>query len=135
MAHFAEINQAPSPYSMLQRIGRVATLKLVPRNCLRYLQTTLIMGRGIGLRIYMRYCRYLSNEKKNKSFPGKRPLFRLLEKQKWIYQTVKFIYHCFSCRHQQYHTNWWIMLIYSSIQQEFFCCAHECRIKIKVEIE
>ena len=57
MVHLAEINQAPSPYSMLQHIGRVATLKLVPRNCLRYLQTTLIIGgKGIGLRIYVRYC-------------------------------------------------------------------------------
>ena len=28
---------------MLQDIGRVAAPKLVPRNCLRYLQTTLIM--------------------------------------------------------------------------------------------
>ena len=36
----------PSPYSMLQYIGRVATPKLVSRNCLRYLQTTLIMGGG-----------------------------------------------------------------------------------------
>ena len=35
-----------SPYSMLQYIGRVATPKLVSRNCLRYLQTTLIMGGG-----------------------------------------------------------------------------------------
>ena len=42
MAHFAEINQAPSPYSMLQHIGRVATLKLVPRNWLKYLQTTML---------------------------------------------------------------------------------------------
>ena len=41
-----EINQAPTPYSMLQHIGRVATPKLVPRHCLRYLQTTLIMGEG-----------------------------------------------------------------------------------------
>ena len=32
MFQFPEINQAPSPYSMLQHIGRVATLKLVPRN-------------------------------------------------------------------------------------------------------
>ena len=46
MVHFAEINQAPPPYSMLQYIGRVATPKLVPRNCLRYLQTTLIMEGG-----------------------------------------------------------------------------------------
>ena len=54
MVHFAEINQAPSPYSMLQHIGRVATPKLVPINCLRYLQTTLIIGgRRIGLRIYV----------------------------------------------------------------------------------
>ena len=44
MAHFAEINLPPPPYSMLQHIGRVATPKLVPRTCLRYLQTTLIMG-------------------------------------------------------------------------------------------
>ena len=46
MVHFTEINQDPSPYSMLQYIGRVATPKLLPRNCLRYLQTTLIMGGG-----------------------------------------------------------------------------------------
>ena len=46
MVHYAEINQAPSPYSMLQHIGRVATLKLVPRTFIRYLQTTLIMGGG-----------------------------------------------------------------------------------------
>ena len=32
MAHFAEISQAPAPYSMLQHIGRVATPKLLPRN-------------------------------------------------------------------------------------------------------
>ena len=44
MVHFAEINQAPSPYSMLQHIGRVTAPELVSRNCLRYLQTTLIMG-------------------------------------------------------------------------------------------
>ena len=31
---------------MLQHVWRVATLKLVPRNCLRYLQTTLTMGGG-----------------------------------------------------------------------------------------
>ena len=48
MVHFAEINQAPPPYSMLQYIGRVATPKLVPRYCLRYLQTTLkIKGGGL----------------------------------------------------------------------------------------
>ena len=41
---FAEINQAPPPYSMLQYIGRLANPELVPRNYLRYLQTTLIMG-------------------------------------------------------------------------------------------
>ena len=46
MVHFAEINQPPPSYSMLQYIGRVATPKLVSRNCLRYLQTTLIMGGG-----------------------------------------------------------------------------------------
>ena len=33
---------------MLQHIGRVATLKLAPTNCLRYLQTTLII-RGVEL--------------------------------------------------------------------------------------
>ena len=43
---FSEINQAPSPYSMLQHIDKLATQKLVPRNCLRHWQTIRIMGRG-----------------------------------------------------------------------------------------
>ena len=46
MVHFGDINQAPSPYSMLQHIGTVATTKLVPRNRLRYLQTTMVLGEG-----------------------------------------------------------------------------------------
>ena len=60
MVHFANINQTPSPYSMLQHTGRVAKPKLAPRNCLRYLKTTLILGGGgwgVGLRIHLRYCR------------------------------------------------------------------------------
>ena len=36
--------QALSSISMLQHFGRLATPKRVPRNCLRYLQTTLILG-------------------------------------------------------------------------------------------
>ena len=44
MVHFTEINQISSPYSMLKHIGRVATPKFVPRNCLRYSQTTLMVG-------------------------------------------------------------------------------------------
>ena len=46
MVHLAEINQVSSPYLMLQHIGGVATPNLVPRNCLRYLRTTLIVGGG-----------------------------------------------------------------------------------------
>ena len=46
MAHFAEINQVSSPYLMLQYIGEVTSTRLVPRNCLRYLQTTLMMEGG-----------------------------------------------------------------------------------------
>ena len=45
MVQFAEVNHVFSPYLMLQDIGRVAR-KLVPRHCLRYLQTTLITGGG-----------------------------------------------------------------------------------------
>ena len=53
MIHFAEINQLPSPYSMLQDIGRVATPKLIPRNCLRYILADNtdrggVWGRGGG---------------------------------------------------------------------------------------
>ena len=55
IVHFAEIYQAvPPPYSMLHHIVRVATVKLASRNCLRYLQTTLIMREEDGLRIYVR---------------------------------------------------------------------------------
>ena len=46
MVHLTEISQAPFPYSIMQHIGRVATPNLVPRHCLRNLQTTLIMGEG-----------------------------------------------------------------------------------------
>ena len=46
MEYFAETNQVFPAYSMLRHIGRVATLKLVSRNCLRCLQTTLIIGTG-----------------------------------------------------------------------------------------
>ena len=54
MTHFAKTNQVPSPYSMLQDIRRVAIPKLVPRHCLRYLQTTLIMGGGGLVSEFMR---------------------------------------------------------------------------------
>ena len=48
MVHFAEISQVSPPYWIFQHVGRVATLKLVQINCLRDLQTTLIMvGRGL----------------------------------------------------------------------------------------
>ena len=57
MVRFAEINQAPSPYSMLQHIGRVETPDPVPRNCLRYLEITLIMGEGDW------YCRTTATSK------------------------------------------------------------------------
>ena len=62
MVYFAQIDQVSSAYTMLQHIGRVATLKLVPRSCLRYLQATLIIGEGgggggrIGLIISVRCC-------------------------------------------------------------------------------
>ena len=46
MVHFSEINKVPSPYSMLQHNGRVATPNLVPRNSLRYLQAALTMEGG-----------------------------------------------------------------------------------------
>ena len=46
MIHFVETNQVSFPNSILQHIGIVATLKLVSRRCLRYLQTTLIWWEG-----------------------------------------------------------------------------------------
>ena len=45
MVFFADVNQTPSSFPlMFQHIRRVAIPKLMPRSCLRYLQTTLIMG-------------------------------------------------------------------------------------------
>ena len=52
MVHFTEIRQGPLPHSMFQHLGKVATPKLVPRNCLRYLQTALIIGGEVGRKIY-----------------------------------------------------------------------------------
>ena len=59
MVHFAEINQAPSSYSMLQYISDTET-------CVKKLSQILANnidngGRGIGLRIYVRYCRLSLN--------------------------------------------------------------------------
>ena len=71
MVHLAKINHVPPPCSMLQYIGRVATSTLMPRNCLRYLQTTLAMEggglvsefmRGIVAGIYARYVYMLETE-------------------------------------------------------------------------
>ena len=45
MVHFLKLRQVITSYSMLQHIGRVAVSKLVPRNCLRYLQNILLMGK------------------------------------------------------------------------------------------
>ena len=57
MVHFVEIDQAPSPYSMLQHIGRVETPKHVARNSKILPNNIDNKGRGICLSIYMRYCR------------------------------------------------------------------------------
>ena len=57
MVHFAEINQVLTLLLNFAVIGRVATPTLVARNCLRYLQATLIKGGvEIGLIIYVRHC-------------------------------------------------------------------------------
>ena len=57
MAYFAEINQAPPAYPMLQYIGRVAIVKLEPKKLSQILANNIDnVGRGIGLRIYLRYC-------------------------------------------------------------------------------
>ena len=64
MVHFAETNQAPHSYSMLHHIERVATLKLAPRNVLRYLQTALIIGEGGLVSEFARYCGTIFLQKK-----------------------------------------------------------------------
>ena len=46
VVRFTKINQTPPPYSMLHHIGREALPRLATRNCLKYLQTTLILGGG-----------------------------------------------------------------------------------------
>ena len=57
MVYFAVAGRALSLYPMLHHTSGVATLKFLPRNCLRFLQTTMIMGEGLSVRIYVRYCR------------------------------------------------------------------------------
>ena len=59
MVHFGEINQSAPLYSMLHNIRKAAAPKLVPRNCLRYFQATLIMGRGD---CYQNLCEVLSKK-------------------------------------------------------------------------
>ena len=68
--HFGDVNQAPSTHLILQHIGKVATKKLVPINCLKYLQTALIIrGRGLVSKIkwiIVDYCSSLCIENRNK---------------------------------------------------------------------
>ena len=52
MVHFAEINHVPSPYSILQDIGRVETTKKLSQILANNIDNG---GRGTGLRIYVRY--------------------------------------------------------------------------------
>ena len=77
MIPFAEINQEPTSYSMLQHIGRIAVPKFGSRNYFRYLQTTLIMEQEmyVSLRIYVRYC--LKKPEKSKGVWKSRALFSL----------------------------------------------------------
>ena len=46
-------------YSMLEHIERVAITKLTPRNCLRYLQATLVTGVGRQRSWYQKLCEVL----------------------------------------------------------------------------
>ena len=115
---------------MLQHTGRLATPKLAPINCIRYLQTTLAMGkggsspllnvaaywessnnrslcqetvsdickqhwswgRGIGFRIYVRYC--LKNKWKVKGGLEKPGifLFKLVLRNVWSMLNLNFFY-------------------------------------------
>ena len=57
MVHLAEINLA-LPILNVAAYWKSSNTEAFAkkRNCLGYLQTTLMMGEGVGLRIYMRYC-------------------------------------------------------------------------------
>ena len=39
MVHSEEKSEVPPPFSMFHQVGQVAKPRLVPTNCLRYLQT------------------------------------------------------------------------------------------------
>ena len=61
MVHFPEINQALSPYPMLQHIGNTETCA---KELSKILADNIDDGeRGFGLRIYVRYC--LKKQMKN----------------------------------------------------------------------
>ena len=59
MVHFAEINQAPSPYSVLQHwCWKSSNTEACANRLSQILANSIDNGeRGIGLRIYVRYCR------------------------------------------------------------------------------
>ena len=56
MVHFTEISKTPPPYSMVHDVGREAMPKLATRNCCKLASNIDNEVRGIGLRIYVRYC-------------------------------------------------------------------------------
>ena len=60
MVYFAEINQASCSYSMFQHTGRVATTNKLLKLSQILANNIDNVGRVIGLRIYVRYCRSAS---------------------------------------------------------------------------
>ena len=83
-----------SAYSMFQQVGRVATRKLLPRNCLRFLQTTTILyGEGDGSQ---NICEVLSKNMNKKEtgffenllFQAETHCFWCLGCDKWFYNKL-----------------------------------------------
>ena len=59
MVHFTEINQAPSPYSMFAANWKSSNNEACAKKLSQILADNIDDGgRGIGLRIYVRYWKY-----------------------------------------------------------------------------
>ena len=91
-------NAGPSPYSILQYIGRVAIPKLVPESWLRYLETTLIMvgGELVWEFMWAIACFFLIDHQQNQML-----LIKWVNFRKWSYSQ-----RCFDVN-QRYETRRW----------------------------
>ena len=98
------VRPAPSPYSILQHNERVATLKLTPRNYLRYLQTTLCLLQLFLCNLQKTYQQNIPKMSAPSNLKIRTPFDQQNKTQKWFNKSTVQIFPTWYFR--------WLILLY-----------------------